>query len=1019
MVWDDLDAQKEPDETSALAEAATRLKRYRSLSPEIQNLAERLVVAARVQPKNLGDIVGSFLRAMDLASEEGRALMQICETLDRTSDTREQLTLLREQLARGDWDKLSDIPGLGKALSFAAHSLKKTGKGIVGATVDRAVLEGVKQSIGAMSGQFVLGETVESAISRAERTSYLGSFDMLGEGARTDADADRYEAAYAHGIAIVARRARGAPETVHGISVKLSALDPRYSATQQARVNERLFPRLERLMHQAAAANIGFCIDAEECDRLVASLQLLDRLEEAAPQGWTGLGLAVQAYQRRSVAVIDRLAAFARERNRRLMIRLVKGAYWDYEIKHAQLHGRADYPVFTRKSGTDIAFLACAEAMLDAGDAIFPSFATHNAHTLAAVHILARERATPFEFQRLHGMGDELYAAAEKELGPGVRPRIYAPVGKHSDLLPYLVRRLLENGANSSFVRLLRDTSIPPARAVQDPLLALSTSSAAPPRGLPTPPQIYGAQRPNSGGMDLSLASDRARIAAAIARLDSNPPLAQPLVAGLRTGGGAEQDVRSPADTARLVGRVRWADEAAIDAAFIAARGSQDAWNDAGGAKRAQVLRRMADALQANMPALIALIAREAGRTLPDGISEVREAIDFCRYYAALAEDPAQGFNGDVELTGPTGEKNTLASRGRGVFACISPWNFPLAIFTGQITAALAAGNTVIAKPAEQTPLIACLAVTLFREAGLPEEVLSLLPGDGSIGARLVGDPRHDGVAFTGGTETARAISGALRQRTGPLTPFIAETGGMNGMFVDSTALPEQVTDDVLVSAFGSAGQRCSSTRFLFVPEARLDAMLEQIHGALEALRVGDPALPETDIGPLIDGDAVKAVEAHLASMNASNVWRSRIPPPDRGFFVNPAVCLIGSLAPFAREVFGPVLHVMPYPKGEAAAVAAALRSKGFALTLGIHTRLDAFQRDIRKALPAGNVYVNRPMIGAVVGVQPFGGFGLSGSGSKAGGVNTLRPFAVEQSVSINEVASGGNLALLNYNGDA
>ena len=669
---------------------------------------------------------------------------------------------------------------------------------------------------------------------------------MLGEGARTEADADRYEAAYASAIAAIGAEAGGAgPEAGHGVSVKLSALSPRYEAVQEARVWRELYPRLLRLARKAAASDINFTLDAEEADRLVLSLKLLDRrAREPALGAWRGLGLAVQAYQKRAREVIAALADLAQDSGRRLMVRLVKGAYWDSEIKRAQVAGRPDYPVWTTKPATDLSYLVCARALISAAPRLYAQFATHNAHTLAAVRRMAGEAGVAVEHQRLHGMGKALYEAAAETGGP-MRLRAYAPVGGHEDLLPYLVRRLLENGANTSFVHGLLDEAIPAEAVVVDPIAEVELHPGPHPR-IPRPPDLYGAARANSAGLDLSVRAEREGLARAVAAIERAPPAVGAIVGG----------------------RLRGAEAAAgdIDEAFALARAAQGGWDAAGGPARAVVLRAMADALEANRGRLVALLAREAGRTLADAVSEVREAVDFCRYYAHLAETR---FAAPRVLTGPVGEANTLALRGRGVFACISPWNFPLSIFTGQIAAALAAGNAVLAKPAEQTPLVAAAAVRLYHRAGLDPRLLALLPGPGeTIGAALTRHPDLDGVALTGGTETAWAINRALAARDGPIVPFIAETGGLNAMFVDTTALREQVIDDVIASAYGSAGQRCSSLRILFLPRETADGLIEAISGAMETLTLGDPADPATDIGPLIGEDARAALERHLARLS-------------------------------------------------------------------------------------------------------------------------------------------------------
>jgi RHH-type proline utilization regulon transcriptional repressor/proline dehydrogenase/delta 1-pyrroline-5-carboxylate dehydrogenase len=709
--------------------------------------------------------------------------------------------------------------------------------------------------------------------------------------------------------------------------------------------------------------------------------------------------------------VIEALARLARETNRRLMVRLVKGAYWDSEIKRGQVNGRPDYPVYTTKAATDLSYLVCAEALIEASPHLYGQFATHNAHTLAAVKALADRRNVRIEFQRLHGMGEALYESANRRYN-GIVLRAYAPVGGHEDLLPYLVRRLLENGANTSFVHALLDERVPAARVVQDPIGLVEQRPGPHPR-IPKPLNIYGERR-NSLGVDLSSKDEAERLVAAVSALDASGPLrAGPIVEGtLRTTGDA-QDVRSPADRTRVLGQAYEASAADIDAAFRAAEAAQPAWDALGGPGRAKVLRAMGDALEMNADRLIAICCREAGKTLVDGVSEVREAVDFCRYYADLAE---QQFASAETLTGPVGETNTLSMHGRGVFVCISPWNFPLAIFTGQIAAALSAGNAVLAKPAEQTPLIAAEAVRLFHQAGLDPRLLALLPGRGeTVGAALTADERLDGVAFTGGTDTARRINLTLAQRKGAIVPFIAETGGLNGMFVDTTALREQVIDDVILSAFGSAGQRCSALRLLFLPNDTADSIIEGIAGAMDALVIGDPADPSTDVGPVIDEEAKTILDKHVErAQREAKVLKRLDPPQGNGVFFTPIMVEVPYADFLEREVFGPVLHVVRYDPEKLDEVAGKLAARGYGLTLGVHSRIEGFWRRVRELVPAGNVYVNRSIIGAVVGVQPFGGEGLSGTGPKAGGPNALIRYAVERAVSVNITAQGGDPALLN-----
>jgi len=1027
--WDALDALKSQNEAAAIA----RLLANTPLDPAARGAvgaeAANLVRAARAAGTRQG-VVESFLQEFSLSTKEGLALMCLAEALLRTPDAETRDRLIAEKIGSADW---ASHYGQSESLFVNASTwgLMLTGKlvdveegarrdpsgfilRLAGRMGEPVIRQAVAAAMRMMGEQFVLGRTIEAALARAKRENYLWSFDMLGEGARTLADAERYEKLYADAIEAVGRKRGGAgPEDGHGISVKLSALCPRYEATQEARVFAELYPRLLRLMTLAARYDLNCAVDAEEADRLVLSLKLIARLTaEPALHGWTGLGVVVQAYQTRSPEVIARLAALARRSGRRLMIRLVKGAYWDAEIKKAQVLGRAGYPVWTTKPATDLAYLVCAKALIGACPHLYPQFATHNAHTLAAVRHMADKAGVAIEHQRLHGMGETLYAAATQRYG-AMTVRAYAPVGGHEDLLPYLVRRLLENGANTSFVHALTDAKVPAEVVVADPIAAVEAHPGPHPR-LPTPAGLYGPARRNSSAEDLSVAADRDLLVRAIGLRVAEPLSAAPLIGGRRIETGAALEVRSPNDRRILLGVVREAGEADIDLAFVRAKAAQRAWNDLQGAGRAKTLRAMADALEAARPRLCALLSLEAGKTWPDAVAEVREAVDFCRYYAAEAE---RLFTGDVTLRGPAGETNTHALHGRGVFVCISPWNFPLAIFTGQIAAALAAGNAVLAKPAEQTPLIAYEAVRLFHQAGLDPDLLALIPGTGeTVGPILTQHPKLGGVAFTGGGDTARIINQTLAARPGPILPFIAETGGLNGLFVDTSALAEQVVDDVIQSAFGSAGQRCSALRLLFLPHDTAEALVERLCGAMETLKIGDPTDPSTDIGPLIDEDARNLLEAHFKSLQSHATRLHRVPTsgPETGLYFPPTLAEIASLDHIDREVFGPVLHVLRYDPERLEETAHILADKGYGLTLGVHTRLQSFISRVQAQVPAGNVYVNRSIIGAVVGVQPFGGEGLSGTGPKAGGPYTLIRFASERAVSVNISAQGGDPALLN-----
>jgi len=1011
--WDDLDDLKYRDERDAVHDLLARPPLCAEDRAAVRAEAEALVRTARRAVRRQG-VVESFLQEFSLGTREGLALMCLAEALLRTPDEETRDRLIAEKIGSADW-----AAHLGQSESLFVNAstwgLMLTGKlvepdeearrdlpaflkkiaGRVGEPVIRAA---VAQAVRIMGEQFVLGRDIEAALRRARTEGTICSFDMLGEGARTAADAARYEKSYAAAIETVGAQSGGAgPEAGHGVSVKLSALSPRYEAVQEERVWAELYPRLKRLALIAARHDINFTIDAEEADRLTLSLKLLDRLaREAERGGWRGLGLAVQAYQKRAPAVIEALAGLARSSGRRLMVRLVKGAYWDSEIKRAQVNGRPDYPVYTTKAATDLSYLVCTKALVEASPHLYAQFATHNAHTLAAVRRMANARGVTIEYQRLHGMGEALYRAAD-DLYDGVTVRAYAPVGGHEDLLPYLVRRLLENGANTSFVHALLDERVPAEDVVVDPITAVEAAGGGPHPKIPLPRDIYGEARKNSAGVDLSIRKERQRLVEAVAA---------PMPA--KANG---EPVRSPTDGS-TVGYVREASAADIDAVFKSAKVAQPLWDAAGGPARAEILRRMADALEANRDRLIALCTREAGKTLIDGVAEVREAADFCRYYAHLAETR---FAAPEVLKGPVGEANSIELHGRGVFVCISPWNFPLAIFTGQIAAALAAGNAVVAKPAEQTPLIAREAVRLYHEAGLDPGLLALTPGRGeTVGASLVAHELCDGVAFTGGTDTAWRINQALAARKGPIVPFIAETGGLNGMFVDTTAQREQVIDDVILSAFGSAGQRCSALRLLFLPRDTADGLIEGIAGAMDALVVGDPADPRTDVGPVIDQDARMGLMAHLERLEKQARVLHRLPAPEQGTFFGPVLAEVPNGGFLDREVFGPILHVVRYDPEKLPQVAAELAGKRYGLTLGVHSRIEAFTEEIRRLVPAGNVYVNRSIIGAVVGVQPFGGEGLSGTGPKAGGPNALSRYCLERAVSVNITAQGGDPALLN-----
>ncbi|MEE2525529.1 bifunctional proline dehydrogenase/L-glutamate gamma-semialdehyde dehydrogenase PutA [Hyphobacterium sp. HN65] len=1027
--WDKIDTLKFADETEAARALSRRIGFSGDDIDTVRKGAIDLVERARKSTKTAG-LMESFLQEFGLSNKEGLALMCLAEALLRVPDAETVDKLIAERIGSGEWSGhvgksehwLVNASTLGLMLTGSLVEVDREAKKNPGTYMRRlthrmgepVIRAATMQAMKILGEQFVLGRSIKAAIKRGHKTEgRLHSFDMLGEGARTHADAARYHKRYLEAIATVgSHRGEGAIETVDGISVKLSALHPRYHAVKEASVFEELYPLVLEQAEAAKAANIGLCLDAEESDRLVISLRIFERLaREPSLAGWNGLGLAIQAYQKRCEAVIENLIALGRETGRRFLVRLVKGAYWDTEIKFAQQMGWPDFPVWSTKPATDLNYLACARLMLTAPDAVYSQFATHNAFTLCAVRHLAQAAGVEsYEFQRLHGMGEPLYKAAQDAFG-GHPVRIYAPVGEHEDLLPYLVRRLLENGANTSFVHSFLDKSVPAADVASGPFDVAGTIDRHP--FIAAPLRLYGDSRTNSAGVDLSQVSVRERLAAEQAKLDAQLPLpAGPVVRGKMQVSDPYKHA-SPVNQHNVVSLISNATDDHIDDAFEAARAAQRGWDELGGARRAEILRAMGDALEAETDRLIAIMTREGGKNLPDGVAEVREAVDFCRYYAAEAE---RKFAGPVRLPGPAGETNHLELRGRGVFVCISPWNFPLAIFTGQLAAALAAGNTVLAKPAEQTPLIACEAVKLFQEAGLPKDVLHLITGDGRAGAALVNDLRTGGVCFTGSTEVARIINKALSEKDGPIVPFIAETGGLNGMFVDTSALKEQVIDDAILSAFGSAGQRCSALRILFLPEDTADGFIEGLIGAMDALALGDPAEAFTDVGPVIDEEAKGILDQHMTRMRVNaKVLKQADPGPlaDNGFFFAPALIEIPSLDLMEREVFGPILHVLRYKRKDVGKIARELAAKGYGLTLGIHSRLSRFHEEIMAEVPAGNVYVNRNITGAVVGVQPFGGEGLSGTGPKAGGPHYLARFATERTVTVNISAQGGDPELL------
>jgi RHH-type transcriptional regulator, proline utilization regulon repressor / proline dehydrogenase / delta 1-pyrroline-5-carboxylate dehydrogenase len=1006
---------------------------------QVQELAIELIDAVRRNRTRKGGL-DAFLKQYDLASREGVILMCLAEALLRIPDAATADRLIADKIVAGNWSEhLGDSDSL--FVNASTWGLMLTGRLIrpepdelanpaaviarmatrLGEPVVRAAL---KQAMRIMGHQFVMGRTMQEALERTrdgDNRKYRYSFDMLGEAAMTAEDAVRYGTAYSQAIATAGahRDASMSDEEAPSISVKLSALFPRYEYAQRERVLAELGPRLLQLVVEARSSRIALTIDAEESERLELSLELIDRvLQASVSAGWGGFGLAVQAYQKRAPDVLRWLISRARATRRRLNIRLVKGAYWDSEIKRAQERGLSGYPVFTRKINTDVSYLACARLVLDGGEFIYPQFATHNAHTVASVIRMAQVTNRSFEFQRLHGMGEELYAEIVGVDKLNLPCRVYAPVGAHADLLPYLVRRLLENGANTSFVNRIVDERLPATQIATDPVAVVEAlASIAHPR-IPLPRDLFGKARTNSAGLNLTDGRELTQLARECAAGFGTYWTARPSVAG-RDLDGTQNPVTNPANRSDVVGGVVAADESAVDAAITAAVAAQPEWNALPADDRAKILEKAAHLFEANRGDLIALAIREAGKSVPDSVAELREAVDYLRYYAERAR---ADFGAPLKLPGPTGESNELRLEGRGVFACISPWNFPLAIFTGQVSAALAAGNAALAKPAEPTPLIAHRAISLLHEAGVPPEVLHFLPGKGSrLGGRMVADPRVAGIVFTGSTETARIIQRGLAARSGPIATLIAETGGQNAMLVDSSALPEQVIADVVQSAFNSAGQRCSALRVLFVQEEIADRILQLLAGYMDEMVLGDPALLATDVGPVIDDGARAMLEAHAESIVKEARWAHHCRRDSwhgQGTFVAPLAVEIDSLERLKGEVFGPILHVIRYSARALDRVVEAINATQFGLTLGIHTRIDSVARDLAARLRVGNVYVNRNMIGAVVGVQPFGGRGLSGTGPKAGGPYYLHRFANEQTVTNNIAAVGGNATLLSLAGD-
>ena len=1004
------------DEAQCVEEMLDTLEWNDDMKARVENRARDLVTKVRDSKRKRGELE-SFLQQYGLNTEEGLALMTLAEALLRIPDAHTANALIRDKMAAAEWlGKQGDTKDLlVKAAGFGLSLTRKTLDSAASRLGEPMIRKAMVEAIRMLGRQFVLGRTIEEGIKNAkeyQKKGYRVSYDMLGEGARTEKDALKFFQSYKDAISHIAKTGDGKRKP--GISVKLSALYPRYEFFQKDRAIPEMVEMLRALALLAAEKDISLTVDAEEVDRLEISLDIIEAVAaDEALKDWDGFGLAVQAYQKRAPLLIDRLAELGERTGRKLQVRLVKGAYWDTEVKRAQVEGLEDYPVYTRKANTDLCFLTCAQKLLERRDVFYPMLATHNAHTVAAIMEMAGNDRSGFEFQRLHGMGETLHDTIIRDSAGEVC--IYAPCGSHEELLPYLVRRLLENGASTSFVHQILDERVPIDQIITDPVEEARASESKRHSKIPMPADIYGANRLNAKGMDLK---EEETLAPFVAEMDDflkgMPFEATPLIGGKRIAGGKSEKIVNPADISQVVGTMVSADEKLVDQAFETARSGYETWSNTHASERADVLLKLADLMEEHYAPLMALCVREAGKTIPDALAEVREAVDFCRYYAMRGRDDFAPEG--IKLPGPTGESNVLTMHGRGTFVCISPWNFPLAIFTGQIVAALMAGNAVVAKPAEQTPIVASYMADLILKAGVPADAFALLTGDGTVGAAIVGHVDVAGVAFTGSTEVARIINRTLAAKDLAIVPLIAETGGQNAMIVDSSALPEQVIDDVLISAFGAAGQRCSAMRVLYVQDDVADHMIEMLKGAMALRVISDPMQPSTDIGPVIDQEALDGLQAHIDRMDKEAKLIARCPlgeGADKGTFLAPVAYEIGDIRDIGREVFGPVLHVIRYKAKNLSQVIEDINSTGFGLTLGVHSRITSHMDKITGDVHVGNAYVNRTMIGAVVGVQPFGGHGLSGTGPKAGGPNYLPRFATEKVVSIDTTRQGGNASLV------
>ncbi|MCH2548019.1 MAG: bifunctional proline dehydrogenase/L-glutamate gamma-semialdehyde dehydrogenase PutA [Alphaproteobacteria bacterium] len=1012
------------DETAMVNTLLKAVQPFERKQVAIQARAQDLVLTMRKAGSGSG--VEAFLYEYGLNNKEGVAVMCLAEALLRIPDNQTADKLIADKFRGADWDKhlghseslfvnasswglmlTGKVVNLGRVQDEPSSVLK----GLINKCGEPVIREALKRAMHIIGTQFVMGEDIKDAKSngaKQEKRGYSMSYDILGEGARNQQQADAYYSDYLNAIEILGKDAKPEPDIhqTRGISIKLSGLHPRYNLLKEQRLMDELLPRVKELVRKARDNHLTISVDAEEANRLDINLKIYTAIfNDSEFDGYEGLGYVLQAYQKRAFYVLDYLAALSRNKGKKMPLRLVKGAYWDTEIKYAQMMGLEGYPVFTRKEHTDVSYLACVNKIFDLYEAFSPQFATHNAHTVASIIEIADGRK--FEFQRLHGMGEKLYSQLVKTLPV----RIYAPVGKHVDLLAYLIRRLLENGANTSFVNMLMNKTKAVEEIIEDPIALTQKHHAAPSAKIPLPARLYGRDRQNSYGFELGYLAQKETLEAVIQQYATTQWNAAPIVTA-DFKDGSRHNIMSPAQLSQKVGEVVHGDAALVSKAMESAQEAFVPWSETSIERRAQILEAIADALEANRDEFYALCQREAGKNLPDAIAEVREAVDFCRYYAARASE----LMGNVKLfAGPTGERNTMKLSGRGVFVCISPWNFPLAIFTGQIVAALVTGNCAVAKPADQTPLIAAFATRLMHKAGIPKAVLQLIPGTGlEVGEAMVKHKLTAGVVFTGSTATARNININLAKKKGPIVPLIAETGGQNCMIIDSSALLEQAADDVIMSAFGSAGQRCSALRVLYVQDAIADKFLALLAGTMREYAVGNPQDLSNDFGPVIDIAALNKLKEHIAYLEGKDARLVATQPVgDKGHYFAPHAYEIPSVNLLYQEIFGPILHIVRWKDKNLDAVIDEINATDFGLTFGVQSRIEATIDYITSRIHAGNIYVNRSMTGATVGVQPFGGEGLSGTGPKAGGPNYLLRFVHERTVTVNTAAIGGNLELL------